>query len=286
MALTVVVGVTGNVGSRVARGLAEAGAAVRGVSRDPSGVADEMQVIAADLTDRQAALAALEGAEAVYLTPPEGGDDPLGLERAVSSNVISAAREHGVAHLLAHTAVHADRGSTGVGILDNKHLIEQEIVDSGVPYTILRPGWFIQNLFGAKPYLDQGMFSLPWPEDKRWAATSVADVARAALQFIRRGPANAAFDLHVPGGITAAEICQAVGGARGEPIAYQAHEGPIRDYVEPYPVSDAHKDLYAELFAYFRGNEYLGDPERVRGVLHDFDYSTVEDVVTTELYPA
>jgi uncharacterized protein YbjT (DUF2867 family) len=220
----------------------------------------------------------------VYLTPPLGGGDPLRLERAVASNVIAAAREHSVGHLVAHTALHADRGDTGVDLLDNKTGIEREIAASGVPYTILRPAWFLQNLFGAKPYLEQGMFSMPWPADTPWAATSVADIARAAVGFHRRGPANRGFDLHVPGGITAADICEAVGQALGRQIAYQPFDGPTRQFVDPYPMPDAMKDLYAGLFAYFRDGDYRGDPEPVRAALDGFAYSTVADVVTTELF--
>jgi uncharacterized protein YbjT (DUF2867 family) len=175
----------------VAQALLDAGEEVRGVSRDPSGFADDRaDLLTADLTDADAARGAVEGADVVYLTPPLGGNDPLRLELAVASNVIAAAREHSVGHLVAHTALHADRGDTGVDLLDNKTGIEREIAASGVPYTILRPAWFLQNLFGAKPYLEQGMFSMPWPADTPWAATSVADIARAAVGFHRRGPAT------------------------------------------------------------------------------------------------
>jgi uncharacterized protein YbjT (DUF2867 family) len=228
----------------------------------------------------------VEGADVVYLTPPLAGDDPLGLERAVAGNVIAAAREHGVGHLLAHTALQADRGDTGVDLLDNKTGIEQRIFASGVPYTILRPAWFIQNLFAAKPYLEQGMFSMPWPEHKPWAATSVADIARAAVGFHQRGPANRGFDLHVPGGITAAEICDAVGKALGREIQYQQFDGPTRQFVDAYPISDAMKDVYAGLFAHFRDSDYRGDPEPVAATLDGFSYTTVADVVATELFPS
>lgn len=286
MGRTVVLGVTGNVGSRLARALLDAAEDVRGVSRDPSGFADaRADLIAADLTDADAARRAVEGADVVYLTPPLGGDDPLRVESVVASNVIEAARKQGVRHLIAHTALHADRGDTGVDLLDNKAGIEQEIAASSVPYTILRPAWFIQNLFGAKPYLEQGMFSMPWPEHMPWAATSVADIARAAIGFHRRGPANRGFDLHVPAGVTAAEICGATGQALGREIGYQQFNGPTRQFVDAYPISDAMKDLYAGLFAYFRDGDYLGDPEPVRAALDGFAYSSVADVVETELFP-
>ena len=96
------------------------------------------------------------------------------------------------------------------------------LAESGVPYTILRPAWYLQNLHGAKGYLEQGMFSMPWPEDMVWAATDVEDLARAAAAFFEQGPANRGFDIHLPGGVTAAAICRAVEHVTG-------HAGPGPD---------------------------------------------------------
>ena len=119
-----VVGASGVIGGRVTEALAARGHEVVGLARRPGEDPPGVRRIAVDLTDRAAAARALEGARAVYLTPPESGDDPLGLERSVTTNVIDAAREAGVDHLVMHTAVHADRGDTGARILDNKTPIE------------------------------------------------------------------------------------------------------------------------------------------------------------------
>lgn len=284
MALIAVVGITGNVGSRLARQLVAGEHQVRGIARNPDGFEGEgVDLVAADLTRKEEADRALQGADAVYLTLPEGGEDPLGLETAVADAVLAAAADQDVGHLVCHTALHADRGDTGVGILDNKHRVERELAARGIPHTILRPGWFMQNLYGALPYLQQGMFSMPWPADRPWAATSLGDIVRAAAAFLEREPANGGFDLHVPGGITASQICDAAGEARGEPVAYQAFDGPTRDFVDSYPLSEALKDLYAELFDYFRTVDYRGDPEPVIRELAGFSYSGIAEVVRTEI---
>jgi len=136
----------------------------------------------------------------------------------------------------------------------------------------------------AKPYLDQGMFSLPWSEDMVWAATDVDDVATAAVGLFEAGPANRGFDVHVPGGITAAAICRAVESATGRAIAYQEFPGGPRAAVDGYPISDAHKDIYAELFDYFRSETYLGEPLAITRAIPGFRYGTVRDFVRRELY--
>lgn len=280
-----IVGVTGTIGSRVAEKLVARGHAVIGLSRSAGAAPAGVERRAVDLTDREAAGRALEGADAVYLTPAMQGEDPLGLERNVTANAIDAARVAGVGHLILHTAVHANRGTTGSRILDNKHPIEAALVASGVPYTILRPAWYLQNLHAAKGWLDQGMFSMPWPADMVWAATDADDAARAAVAFFETGPANRGFDVHIPGGITAQAIMDAWKQATGREVQYQEAPG-TREAVDAYPLSDIHKELYAELYDYFKRAVYLGDPEPVADAIDGFTYGTVDAFMSRELFAA
>ena len=280
-----VVGVTGTIGSRVANALTDAGHEVIGLARNPGNTA-RFRLTPVDLRTEAAVDAAIAGVDVVYLTTPEGGSNPLGDEHAVVLNVINAAARAGVKHIVMHTALRANRGNTGARILDNKTPLEAALRDSGVPFSILRPAWFLQNLFAAKPWLDQGMFSMPWPAEMVWAATDVDDVVRAALSLIESGPTNRAFDIHQPGGVTAAAICDAVQSATGREIGYREFTGGTRAAVESYPLSDVHKDLYAELYDYFKSDTFLGDPLAIADVIPGFSYGTIEDFVRRNLYPA
>lgn len=284
MTMIAVVGATGTIGSRLVGALANAGAPVRAIARHPGEPRDEVETVSADLTDLDAALAALDGATAVYLTPPLAGQDPTGLERTVCHNVIDAATKHGVDHVVMHSAVHADRGDTGARILDNKTPIEEALATSGVGYTILRPAWFLQNLWLARDYLEQGVASMPWDAEMVWAATDINDIVDAAVGFLDQGPANRGFDIHVPGGITGRTIAQAATKVLGRQVAYQPAGVPTRDFVESFPISDVHKQLYAELFDYFRSTTYLGDPQPFNDALAGFQPRGVEHFLRHELF--
>ena len=282
-----VIGVTGTVGSRVAAKLARQGIQVRGIARDPSrfpGHAN-VELVIADLTNRQEAEKALRNSRAVYLTPPEMGEDPLALESAVGLNVIEAAKHAGIQHLVLHTALQADRGKTGAGIIDHKRQLEQAAESSGIGYTILRPGWFLQNLFLAKDYFEQGMFSMPWPPERRIAGVSVEDIANVAVALLEKGPQNRGFDLHLPGGVTGTSIAQAASRVLDHPVQYVEFTNPAREFVASFLLSESHKALYAELFEYFRQQDYLGQPEALQGVLPGFQYTTVEQFMRSELFP-
>src|SRR6185295_11246122 len=99
-------------------------------------------------------------------------------------------------------------------------------------------------------------------------------------------PTNRAFDIHQPGGVTAAEICRAVRSATGRVIGYQEFSGGTRAAVESYPLSDVHKDLYAELYDYFKRETFLGEPMAIADAIPGFTYGTIDDFVRRNLYPA
>ena len=280
-----VVGVTGTIGSRVAPALAEAGHRVIGLSRNP-GSAAAITMVAVDVRDEAATARALSDVDAIYLTPPMSGESPLVDEQAAVRSVIAAASRAGVKHIVMHTALHADRGNTGARILDNKTTLETALRSSGVGFSILRPAWYLQNLFGAKPWLDQGMFSMPWDADMVWAATDVNDVVKAAVALIEHGPTGRAFDIHQPGGVTAGAIGRAVQAVTGRAIGYQEYPGGTRAAVDGYPISDVHKELYAELYDYFRRTTFLGDPMAITREIPGFAYGTIESFVRRELYPS
>jgi len=281
-----VIGVTGTVGSRVASKLAAKGVAVRGIARDPSQFSGNQNVdlVAADFTNRQEAEKALAGSQVVYLTLPEEGEDPLALESAVGLNAIEAARKAGIDHMLLHTALHSDRGDTGVAIIDNKRPIEEAVMASEFGYTILRPAWFLQNLFGAKEYLEQGMVSMPIPPEQRIGGISVEDIANAAVAFFEKGPQNRGFDLYLPGGVSGPMIAEAAGQVLERPVQFYEFTDPIAEYVAGFPISERHKELYVELFAYFRLQDYLGEAEEITSVLPDFQYTSVAQFMRSELF--
>ncbi len=285
MGTIAVIGATGTIGRRLVGRLASGGAEVRAICRNPGDDWEPgVEAVAADISDPHQALDAVEGSDAIYLTSVLGGDDLFGTERTVASNVIDAAIKHDVDHVVTHTAVHADRGDTGARILDNKTPIERRLVESGVGYTVLRPGWFLQNLWAARDYLTQGVVSMPWTGDMVWAATDVEDVVDAAVAFLDRGPANRAFDVHIPGGITGEAIADAASSVLGHPVAYHQAQVTSREYVDGFPISDDHKDAYAELFDYFTSTTYLGDPQPIAEALADHRPRSIEQFLREELF--
>lgn len=274
----VIAGVTGTIGSRLARLLAKDGVPVRGVVRhvDATPVGEGIDVVAADLQDPVEARRALKGAKQVYLTPPLQGADPLLSERNVVRAVCGAAADVGVEHLVMHSALHTDRDGTGVRLLDNKRTLEQVVGESGVPWSILRPGLFLETLLEGGPHTTTGL-TLPMATGHRFGAIHAGDVAQAAKGLLEAGPQGEAFDLHIPGGVSAQDICQAAEGVLGRALDH--HRPSPQDYRGMLPMGPAEADLYTELLSYVGASEYVGDPFAIQRVLPGFRLTDVKQAL-------
>jgi uncharacterized protein YbjT (DUF2867 family) len=146
-----VLGGTGSIGRLVVARLQELGDAVRVVSRDverarrslPAGT----QVVPGDLSDVGSIAAALDGIDAVVLTQgaPYGSGEYEAVDYGAVPTLLDAldaldGRPVRVA-LMSSIGVTAAGGSSRE-LLDWKRRGERLLRASGLPYTIVRPGWF------------------------------------------------------------------------------------------------------------------------------------------------
>lgn len=131
MNAVLVTGASGTTGSRVAARLTARGAEVRAASRSSE--------TAFDWYDPGTHAGALAGVEAMYLVPPIRDFDP----QAVMLPFLDLARKAGVRRAVLLSSALAEPGGPMTGI------VHQAISDSFGEWTVLRPGWFMQNVIGA-----------------------------------------------------------------------------------------------------------------------------------------
>jgi uncharacterized protein YbjT (DUF2867 family) len=272
-----IIGITGTLGARVAELLVPRQVKVRGVAREPERFQSELgvELVVADVARAAEAERAVAGCSVVYLTPAEEGKDPISSERLIVENILNACRKHSVKHLLVHTILEAGRGGTGVRMIDTKKEIERLVEQSDVPFTILRPGWFLENLEKTKPEITKGRFSFPLPAGQRFGAVSADDVAEIAVSFILKGPQGRAFDLHLMGGIDAGTLSDVAGRVLGRNVAFS--ESKVEEFLAHFPLEHQQRELQKELFHYMRDVPLLGKPEEITRVLPEFQYTSAEN---------
>lgn len=186
-----VIGATGNQGGTVARHLLKKGWKVRAMNRDSSKpAAQELKELGAELVqgsiqERSSVDKAMEGAYGVFSVQQfwEHGFDA---EVAQGKIVADAARSAGVEHFVYSSVGGAER-ETGIAHFDSKRLIERHISSLGLPATILRPVFFMDNFrFFAPPKANNGVmeFSLPMPPHQRLQMIAADDIGEfVAMAF-------------------------------------------------------------------------------------------------------
>ncbi|MFC9994275.1 NAD(P)H-binding protein [Nocardia sp. NPDC127526] len=164
--MIVVTGATGNVGSALVRMLAEAGEQVTAVSRRAAADLPEgVRQVTADLTDVQSLAPALEGAKQLYLLFAQGSFE------ADVPGILAAAAEAGVGRVVLQSSqgVATRPESASHGQLGKA--VEVAVQESGLEWTILRPGGFQSNMFA-------------WAEQVRSERTVAAPFGDVGIPFV------------------------------------------------------------------------------------------------------
>ncbi|RLV01319.1 NmrA-like protein [Streptomyces griseocarneus] len=236
-----VTGGTGKTGRRVAALLNDRGVQARVASRKDTGGPDAVRFDWADETTWPAALA---GVRAVYLVDSQTPNAPAEL-RAFTE----LAAAHGVEHLVLLSArVWAEMD-------DPAALATEDAVRQGtVPWTILRPTWFVQNLLEEPLFagpLAAGELRLPTGEGRE-PFIDAEDIAEAAVAALTgEGHAGQTYELSGPEALTwgeaVAEVARATGRAfrftpvsEEEALAELVAAGWPREFAEVYMPLLAH----------------------------------------------
>lgn len=189
-----VTGATGRQGGAVAGHLINRGFKVAALTRDPSKPAARelalqgAELVRGDLDDPASLAQELEGLYGVYSV--QAFTEESGTENEVRQGFALAdlAQEWGVKHFVYSSVGGADR-QTGIAHFESKWKIEQYIRELDLPYTILRPVFFMENF---QTYMREQILSgvLPMPLDPTRALQMIAvdDIGGiAALAFEHPG---------------------------------------------------------------------------------------------------
>ncbi len=181
-------GATGQQGGAVARSLLERGFAVRALTRNPDKAeARELadlgaEVVGGDLEDRSSIEQVLDGVNGVFSVQQFG---EVGIEGEIRQGVAlaDAAKAAGVEHYV-YSSVGSAHRETGIPHFESKFEVEEHVRASGVPYTVLRPVFFMQNWeFMREPILG-GTLPQPLDPDKPFQMIDAEDIGVfAAMAF-------------------------------------------------------------------------------------------------------
>jgi len=178
-----VIGATGQQGGGVARQLLSRGHNIRAFTRNAdSAAAQELVRLGAKIAvgnhdDGDSLRQAAEGVDAVYsmTTFFEAG---IEAETRQGKAVADAAKAANVPYFVYSSVGGADQ-ATGIPHFDSKFLVEEHIKSIDLPYAIIAPVYFMDNVKGpwSLPAVAQGTLAMPLPANRTLQQVSVSDVA-------------------------------------------------------------------------------------------------------------
>ncbi len=227
-AMILIAGCNGHVGSRIMSKAAAAGVRARCFDLSPPAVppeaADTLDVMTGDITDPADVQRALDGVAAVMfvvgLKRTKKGLTHEAVELSGMRNVLAAGRKTGLQHVLYTSALGVDAGVPATSLIA-KHKAEQEIISSGIAYTIFRPsGYFVDFAEHFAPKIRQtGSFTLIGSGETRVQPLDPADLAEAFLQSLGNDRVrNRIFRIAGPEVFTLNEVVELVGRVVGREV--------------------------------------------------------------------
>jgi len=218
-----VTGAAGKTGRAVVRALNARGAAVRALAYRPTHVAPlrglgAQEVTVGDMRDQPTLEQAMQGVQALYHICPNMSPDELSMGQLV----IGAARSAGVAHFVYHSVLHPQ--TEAMPHHWEKLRVEEHLFESGLPYTILQPAAYMQNvLAGWDSIVKDGVYRVPYPLETRLGMVDLEDVAAAATTVLTElGHHGATYELAGAEGLTQTEVAAILSSALGRTVRARA----------------------------------------------------------------
>lgn len=206
--MILVTGAGGKTGKALLKSLSKAESVCAFVHREEQVVAMKSlgaeKVIVGDLLDESAIRSAMEGVRAVYHICPNMSPE----EEGISELVIGEARRAGVEHFVYHSVLHPQ-----IEVMNHhwqKLRVEEMLFESGMPFTILQPAPYMQNLLaGWKSIVEEGVLRVPYSIHAKFSFLDLEDLAEAArIVLTEPGHVNAIYELAGTGPTSHAEAAE------------------------------------------------------------------------------
>jgi uncharacterized protein YbjT (DUF2867 family) len=210
-----ITGATGVLGRAIVKAAVEAGLDVRQGVRNPAKAAPGVEAVRLDYADPATVAPALAGISGLLLiAPPLDPTAPAQLRP-----LIDAAKSAGIRHIVFNSALGAN-ASEDAPLRTVEHLV----IDSGIPYTILRPSFFMENFsegFLAGGINAHGAIFLA-AGDGKTGFISVADIAAVAVAAFQKRLTGQEFDLTGPEALDHREVARIISAASGRAVTYHS----------------------------------------------------------------
>ena len=194
--MILITGAAGKTGKAVLRTLAEQGMMVKALVFRSEQIQEAealgaKEVVVGDMRNSDFIQRAMQGVNSVYHICPNVYPDEL----TIGQEIIGAAAAVGITHFVYHSVLHPQ-----IEVMPHhwkKMRVEERLFESGLPYTILQPAVYMQNiLVNWENIVETGKYTVPYAVESRISMVDLEDVAQAAAIVLMEVYLNGKQSLH------------------------------------------------------------------------------------------
>jgi uncharacterized protein YbjT (DUF2867 family) len=274
--MILITGAGGKTGKAITRALSDVESICAFVHREEHISALESsgaeKIVIGDIRDKTAVRSAMKGVRSVYHICPNMSPD----EEVIGKLVIGEAKQADVKHFVYHSVLHPQ--TEKMKHHWGKLRVEEMIFESGIPFTVLQPAPYMQNLLaGWTSIVEDGVLRVPYSVNSKFSFVDLGDVAEAAnIVLIESGHKNAIYELAGTPPTSHLDVAEILSGVLSHEIRAEAEE--IRDWklrTSSAFAKEARSTQYDDyvienlirMFEYYDQWGLLGNPNVLRWIL-------------------
>lgn len=223
------------------------------------------KIVLGDMRDDDAIRFALQDARAVYHICPNMSPD----EVRMGQLVIGEARKAGIEHFVYHSVLHPK--TEKMAHHWQKLRVEEMIFESGLPFTILQPAPYMQNLLaGWQRIIEEGVLRVPYSVKSKFSFIDLEDLAEAAKMVLTQPEhLNATYELAGTQPMSHMEVAEIITHVLNREVRAEKEE--MRDWTlrveQNMRMSEYARENLVKMFEYYDKWGLVGNPNVLKWLL-------------------
>ncbi|MBC7842423.1 MAG: NmrA family NAD(P)-binding protein [Gemmatimonadaceae bacterium] len=264
---------TGKIGSRILSNLLDSTHDLTVLARDPAKLTDAVRrrssVVTGNLEDEKAVRLAVTGVDTAFLLVPPPGVTVTHWRAwiaAIGTTFAAAATSAGVSRIVLLSSTGAQHDDVGPvsGLGDVERLLSAAFAN----VTIVRAGYFMENLFGSLPTIaSQGAFYGVSAPDTPYATVATSDIGDVAARWLADSTwtGHHIVGAHGPTALSPNETASVLSDVLGRPVQYVQIPAPaLRDALLgaglPALVANGYEDLFGGMARHLDAGDFSEEP--------------------------
>jgi uncharacterized protein YbjT (DUF2867 family) len=260
--MILITGASGKTGKAIIAALAAKREQVRAFVHHPDqarAVVEQgaVQAVVGDLHDESALRGAMEGVRAVYHICPNVSPDEVAIGQAAIAAALSVKLEHFVYHSVLHPQAEAMSHHW------NKLRVEELLFQSGLPFTIVQPTAYMQNILAGWHFIvGQGIYAVPYPAETRLSLVDLEDVAAAVANILTEvGHTRAIYELVGTPGLQQSDVAETLSTSLNRPVRVEVlNHDTWRDQALAAGQGQYQVETLLKMFRYYEQYGMYGNP--------------------------